>query len=125
MKFISLFLALLCFLVSCSESRQEKLIGVWMLKEMKTGGEAGLMQFNEDFTGVARNESGKGRTFKWNFDESPDANRLIINNMGYCMFSISEDGTMTFGTNNNIKPSTLLECHYLLIGNKIADSNLN
>ena len=103
-----------------------------MLKEMKKSGDAGLMQFNEDFTGVMRGEQVKGRTFKWSFDESSNANRLTIQGdsdgepwMEHWMFEISEDGTITLGNNKSKKPSTLLECKYLAVGNKVVDSNLN
>ena len=139
MKYISLFLALLCFLASCSKSpdgspqlSQESIVGVWRCENIKKLEDKGLIKFFSDGTGELKGE-GKNESFKWYIDTSrklsewyddsaskPTSLTLELDDsIQFAMYEISESGTLTLGVDKNPKDH-ILKHKEIVLGKRLT-----
>jgi len=139
MKFISLFLALLCFLASCSQSpdespqlSQESIVGVWSCESVRRQHDNGLIKFFSDGTGEIKSVK-KTVSFKWYIDTTrklsewyddsaskPTSLTLELDDsIQFGMYEISESGTLTFGMDKELK-NHILRHNDIVLGKRLA-----
>jgi len=144
MKFISSFLAPLCFLASCSQSpdespqlSQESIVGVWRVEYInRKVDEKGFFKFFSDGTGEF-SDGNKTGPFKWSIDTSNKLSEWyddsaskptsltveMKNKIGFAMYEVSESGTLKLGI-DRVQRNHILQHEGILLGKRVASKEV-